>query len=47
MWNFIQANTIINKYKEAADRANKNEELERELKRIQDMVEREKEKSYQ
>ena len=43
----IQANNIISKYKEAADRANKNEELERELKKIQDTVEREKEKSYQ
>ena len=36
----MQANTIISKYKEAADRANKNEELERELKKIQDSVER-------
>lgn len=43
----IQANTIISKYKEAAERANKNEDLEREFKKVQDMVEREKEKSFQ
>lgn len=43
----MQANTIIVKYKEAADRANKNDELEREIKKVQDTVEREKEKSFQ
>lgn len=36
----IQANTIINKYKEAADKANKNDELEKEIKKIQDSLEK-------
>ena len=42
-----QANTIISKYKDAADQANKNSELEAQIKKVQDNIEREKEKSYQ
>jgi hypothetical protein len=38
---------IISKYKEAADRANKNDDIEKEVKKIQDHIEKEKEKSYQ
>ena len=44
---FTQANTIINKYKDAADQANKNSDLEAQIKKVQDNIEREKEKSYQ
>jgi hypothetical protein len=42
-----QANNVIAKYKDAADAAGKNTELEAQLKRIQDSLEKEKEKSYQ
>jgi hypothetical protein len=42
-----QANNIIQKYKEAAEQANKNSELEAQIKKVQDSLEKEKEKSYQ
>jgi hypothetical protein len=42
-----QANSIISKYKDAADQANKNSEIEAQVKKIQDSIEKEKEKSYQ
>jgi len=42
-----QANNIIQKYKEAAEQANKNSELEAQIKKVQDTLEKEKEKSYQ
>lgn len=31
----IQANQIINKYREASEKASKNEDIEKEFKRIQ------------
>ena len=43
----IQANNIIQKYKEAADQANKSSELEAQIKKVQDSLEKEKEKSFQ
>lgn len=42
-----QANNIIQKYKDAADQANKNTQLEAQIKKIQDNLEKEKEKSFQ
>jgi chromosome segregation ATPase len=41
----MQCNNIIGRYKDAADKANKNDDLERELKKLQDSVDREKDKS--
>ena len=34
----IKANTIITKYKDAADQANKNSELEAQIKKVQDNI---------
>jgi hypothetical protein len=42
-----QANNIIQKYKDAAEQANKTSELEAQIKKVQDSLEKEKEKSYQ
>ena len=35
---YLQANGIINKYKDAADQANKNSDLELQIKRVQDNI---------
>lgn len=43
----MQANAIIFKYKDSADSASKTADLETQLKKIQDSVDKEKEKSYQ
>jgi uncharacterized phage infection (PIP) family protein YhgE len=43
----MQANAIIGKYKDAADQANKNSDLEAQIRKVQENVEKEKEKSYQ
>ena len=42
-----QANKTLQKYNEAAEQANKNSELEAQIKKVQDSLEKEKEKSYQ
>ncbi len=47
MITLTQANAIIGKYKDAADQANKNNELEQQIKKVQDAIEKEKDKSYQ
>ena len=43
----MQANGIIAKYKDAADQANKNTDLENQIKKVQDNIEKEKERSFQ
>jgi hypothetical protein len=42
-----QANAVIQKYKDAADSASKNSDLEAQIRKVQESLEKEKEKSYQ
>lgn len=46
-WNYLQCNQIIGRYREAADKAQKGDELEKELRKLQENVDKDKEKSQQ